>query len=229
MYRQQSYIFVIVDVADRDVFSRFRRWPAPNPPAAENRRKGASTAWLLALLLAASEVLYLTLLRLDAVNGVWPVAVFLATLGAAFVLCFAAYLVLRSAPAGFPVKAIVVGGAILFRLTLLPAGLPPDLPFGEKLAAMAADWRGETVTYERFQLFDDDIWRYLWDGHVAAAGANVYGAAPADASMDYLVQGAGARPDWGTIRENINYPESPHRLPAARATGIPRGARACPG
>ncbi len=65
----------------------------------------------------------------------------LAILGAAFVLCFAAYLILRSAPASLPVKAIVVGGAILFRLTLLPAGLPPDLPFGEKLAAMAADWR----------------------------------------------------------------------------------------
>ena len=202
-----------MDVASCDVFSRFRKWPAPDTPGAENRLGGASTAWLLAVLLVVSEVLYLTLLRLDAVNGVWPVAVFLATLGAAFVLCFAAYLILRSAPASLPVKAIVVGGAILFRLTLLPAGLPPDLPFGEKLAAMAADWRGEAVTYERFQLFDDDMWRYLWDGHVAAAGANVYGAAPADASMDYLVEGAGAHPDWETIRENINYANLPTVYP----------------
>ena len=164
-------------------------------------------------LLAASEALYLTLLRLDAVNGVRPVALFLATLGAAFVLCFAAYRVVQRGPTGLPVNGLVVGGAILFRLTLLPAGLPPDLSLREKLAAMAADWRGEAVTYERFQLFDDDIWRYLWDSHVAASGEKVYGAAPADASMDYLVQGAGAHPDWETIRENINYPNLPTVYP----------------
>ncbi|MGA8868891.1 MAG: hypothetical protein WB510_18090, partial [Candidatus Sulfotelmatobacter sp.] len=108
---QRSGIRVIVDVASRDVFSRFRKWPASDTPAAENRHGGASAVWLLAVILVASEVLYLALLRLDAVNGVWPVVVFLAILGAAFVLCFAAYLILRSAPASLPVKVIVVGGA----------------------------------------------------------------------------------------------------------------------
>jgi alpha-1,6-mannosyltransferase len=172
-----------------------------------------TTAMLLLALLAASEVLYLLLLRLDAINGVRPVALFLAILGAAFAMCFAAYFVLRRGSAGFTVKALVVGGAILFRVTLLPAGLPPDLPFSEKLAAMAADWRGEAVTYERFQLFDDDIWRYLWDGHVGASGAKVYGAAPADASMDSLVGAPGQRPDWEAIRENINYSHLPTIYP----------------
>jgi alpha-1,6-mannosyltransferase len=161
----------------------------------------------MVILLAASEVLYLLLLRLNAVNGVRPVALFLAILGTAFALYFAAYLVLRNGSPGFPALAITMGGAILFRVTLLPAGLPPDLPLSEKLAGMAADWRGEAVAYERFLLFDDDIWRYLWDGHVAAAGRNPYASAPADAALDDLVnEGSGARPDWETIRENINYP-----------------------
>lgn len=169
---------------------------------------GRLTAFLIVILMAASEVLYLLLLRLNAVNGVRPVAIFLAILGAEFGLYFAAYLVLRNRAAGFPARVLAVGGAILFRVTLLPAGLPPDLPFSLKLAAMTADWRGEAVTYERFQLFDDDIWRYLWDGHVAAAGRNVYTSAPADSAMDDLTdRGASARPDWQTIRENINYPK----------------------
>jgi glycosyl transferase family 87 len=164
------------------------------------------TAFLIAILLAASEVLYLSLLRLNAVNGVRPVATFLAILGAEFGLYFAAHLVLRNRAAGFPAQALAVGGAILFRITLLPAGLPPDLPFSAKIAAMAADWRGEAVTYERFQLFDDDIWRYLWDGHVAAAGTNVYRFSPADTALNDLAPAEG-RPDWETIRENISYPQ----------------------
>jgi len=109
----------------------------------------------------ASEALYVLLLRLDAINGVRPVAIFLAILGAGFVLCFAAYLVLRDGPIGRLAWTLIVGGAILFRVTLLPAGLPPGLPLSEKFTAMAADWRGDTVSYERFQLFDDDVWRYL--------------------------------------------------------------------
>lgn len=158
-------------------------------------------------MLLASEFLYLSLLRLNAINGVRPVLIFLAILGAAFALCFAAYLLLSRRRWGYAEWALMIGGAILFRITLLPAGLPPDLTIREKFAAMLADWRGESVTYERFQLFDDDIWRYLWDAHVAAAGTNVYASAPADSALDSLVSAeANARPDWETIRANINYP-----------------------
>jgi alpha-1,6-mannosyltransferase len=151
--------------------------------------------------LVASEALYVRLLRLDAINGVRPVAIFLAILGAGFVLCFAAYLVLRNASTGPLAWALILGGAVLFRATLLPAGLPPGLPVSEKLSGMAADWRGGAVSYERFQLFDNDVWRYLWDGHVAATGRNPYASAPADPSMDEV-----AHSDWETIRDNISYP-----------------------
>lgn len=163
---------------------------------------------LAAGMLLASETLYLSLLRLDAINGVRPVLIFLATLGGAFALCFAAYLLLRRQRWGSAEWALMIGGAILFRITLLPAGLPSDPTLREKVAAMRADWRGESVTYERFQLFDDDIWRYLWDAHVAAAGTNVYAFAPEDSALDSLVSvEANARPDWETIRANINYPD----------------------
>ena len=162
---------------------------------------------LLAAMLLASELLYLSLLSLDAINGVRPVASFLAILAAAFALCFGAYRLLSKRRWGRAEWGLVIGGAILFRITLLPAGLPPDLTLPEKCAAMLADWRGESVAYERFQLFDDDIWRYLWDAHVAASGMNVYASAPADSSLDFLVSaGPNAHPDWETIRENINYP-----------------------
>jgi hypothetical protein len=172
------------------------------------------TGFLLAILLAASEALYLMLLRLDAVNGARPVIIFLALLGAEFALCFVAYLAVRNKPTGAPLWALIAGGAVLFRITLLPAGLPPGLSSREKFAAMRSDWRGESVTYERFQLFDDDIWRYLWDGHVAARGANPYTSAPADPSMDqWLSTQSRPQPDWESIRGNINYPRIPTIYP----------------
>ena len=175
---------------------------------------GPLTGFLLAILLVASEALYLALLRLNAVNGARPVIIFLAVLGVEFALCFATYYVVRKKPVGTPLWALIAGGAVLFRITLLPAGLPPDLSLREKFAAMRADWRGGSVTYERFQLFDDDIWRYLWDGHVAASGANPYLSAPADPSMDNLLSTeASGQPDWETIRENINYPRIPTIYP----------------
>jgi alpha-1,6-mannosyltransferase len=164
--------------------------------------------FLLAILLVASEAVYLLLLRFDAINGVRPVAIFLAILGAGFAFCFAAYFVLRNGSTGYLARILTVGGAILFRVTLLPAGLPPGLPLSEKLAGMAADWRGDAVSYERFQLFDDDIWRYLWDGHVAATGRNPYASAPADSSTDDIANSrASGRPDWETIRDSVSYPE----------------------
>jgi hypothetical protein len=172
------------------------------------------TGFLLAVLLAVSEALYLMLLWLDAVNGARPVIIFLALLGAEFALCFVAYYVIRKKPVGAPLWALIAGGALLFRITLLPAGLPPELSWREKFAAMRSDWRGESLTYERFQLFDDDIWRYLWDGHVAARGANPYTSAPADPSMDqWLSTESGGQPDWETIRGNINYPRTPTIYP----------------
>ncbi|MCP5115389.1 MAG: hypothetical protein GY953_31560, partial [bacterium] len=45
--------------------------------------------------------------------------------------------------------------AALFRLALLPAGFDAD----------GGGW-------QRVILYDDDVWRYLWEGHVWTAGVN---------------------------------------------------------
>ncbi len=171
-------------------------------------------SWVLLVLLVASEVIYLALLRLDAVNGVRAVLTFLALFAALFALYATAYLVVRKMrdhPRG--ALLIVTAGAVLFRLTLLPAGLPHRAPWGELLALLKGDVRGESVAYERFQLYDDDIWRYLWDGHIWAHGVNPYLYVPIDPALDGLAEEENAkltdgRSMWAEIRDNINYEET---------------------
>jgi len=178
-------------------------------------------AWLvrtpalqLAALLALSEAIYLALLSFDAVNGLRPVLRLLVLMAALFALYAAAHLVVRRI--GGQSRAalgVVVAGTVLFRLTLLPAGLPHDAGWRERLDDLRADLGGERVAYERFLLFDDDVWRYLWDGHVWAHGVNPYRYAPGDPALDELADEDQAgltdgRAVWSDIRENIVYPET---------------------
>ncbi len=106
---------------------------------------------------------------------------------------------------------VIATGAVLFRLTLLPAGLPPDASPGSIVDHLRADVRGTSVAYERFLLFDSDLWRYLWDGHVWAHGVNPYVHAPADPALDVLVDEEDAgitdgRVVWSDIRDKVNHP-----------------------
>ncbi len=159
----------------------------------------ARTSLPWAALLIASELLYLSLLRLDARNGLGPVVAFLLSMAALFALYAGGAYLARSGGLRW-----IAAGAVLFRLSLLPAGLPYDAAPGELARLLEADLKGEAVVFERFQLFDDDIWRYLWDGHVSAQGANPYTAAPASVSSEG---------PWEDIRQNINYPEIPTLYP----------------
>jgi hypothetical protein len=123
---------------------------------------------LLILLLVASEAVWIVLLKFDAVNGARAVLTFLALLGLLFALFALAAWVSNKLDEQRGALFVIAAGAILFRLTMLPAGLPAQLSWPEKAEAMRADAAGEEVAYERFLLYDHDIWRYLWDGHVAA-------------------------------------------------------------
>ncbi len=167
----------------------------------------------LVVLLVASEVLYLALVRLNAVNGLEPVLRFLGLMGALFCLYGAAASVIRDPRLNSSVGlGIVATGAVLFRLTLLPAGLPHDLGCAELVSNLRADVRGGAVAYERFQLFDSDVWRFLWDGHVWAHGENPYRYAPADPAVDpYADEENPKLTDglrvWSDIRGNVNYSE----------------------
>lgn len=162
--------------------------------------QGRRSKAILFGLMVASAGVYMYLLRLDAVNGVRPVVKFLCAMLCLFVLYAAAARVPLTAGTGWWVAA----GAVLFRLILLPAGLPANASVGEKLRLLQQDVTGQRVVFERFQLFDDDIWRYLWDSHVSAAGLNPYRMAPHDVALDALTEG----PDspWSDIRDNVSYP-----------------------
>ena len=184
-----------------------------------SRKKKPAHWWKLGVLLLLSETFYFALLRLDAVNGVRPVLTFLALMGTLFGLYAAAYWLVRGERrARRSTLLLIAGGAVLFRLTLLPAGLPPQDSWAQKLNGLRADVQGERVAYERFLLFDGDIWRYLWDGHVGAHGVNPYLHAPADAALDEMAdEEKGTQTDgravWSDIRDNINYRTIPTVYP----------------
>jgi hypothetical protein len=168
--------------------------------------------WLLGALFLASECAYLALLRLNATNGLRPVLNFLALLGALFALyAFAFFLVRGVRETSRGMLLMIVVGALLFRLTMLPAGCPHDASFRALLAGMRADVQGESVYFERFQLFDDDVWRYLWDGHIWAHHGNPYAFAPNDPAVDRFADEDNRdltdnRAIWNDVRGNI--PES---------------------
>lgn len=147
---------------------------------------------------AASCLLYVQLSRFDAFNGAAPVAWFLALMAALFGLYALAGRTIGSWPAVF-------GWAILFRVLLIPAGLPPTATWPEKAALISQDLRGEAVVYERFLLYDNDLWRYLWDGHTAANGGNPYREAPAS-----VERGEGV---WAEVHDNISYAHIPTLYP----------------
>lgn len=168
--------------------------------------------WLLGAVLLASECAYLALLRLNAANGLRPVLNFLALLGALFALYAFAFFLVQGVRASSRAELLIIAvGALLFRLTLLPAGCPHDASFRALLAGMRTDVRGESVYFERFQLFDDDVWRYLWDGHVWAHHENPYTLASNDPALDRFADEDNRDLTdnlaiWNDVRANIPEP-----------------------
>ena len=99
----------------------------------------------------------------------------------------------------------------MFRLTLLPAGIRTDLPL---LPALREDVQGTAVTFDTFLLYDQDLWRYLWEGHVWASGFNPYAQAPEDPVLDSIVEADEAQGEvWSEIRDRVTYPEIPALYP----------------
>ena len=159
------------------------------------------TRSLIAAFLMA-ELLYVGLLRLDAINGVRPVAEFLVILTALFgVYGLSCALIRRHAASSSHALAWVLLTGSIMRLTLLPAGLPADADVPTKLSMIRNDVGSRSVEFEPFLLFDSDIWRYLWDGHVWASGINPYAHSPA-ALADW-VDGDEL---WADVRDNVNNP-----------------------
>lgn len=132
----------------------------------------------------------------------WMVALFL-TLSVIWGLA------LWSAQKAPPRLALVLGFAVLFRLLLLPAGYAP-----------------QSGGYERFLLYDDRAWRYLWEGHVWALGLDPLTTPPAqldELEVDLSSATTPYRPErsrlWSRVLDNVSsremaspYPVGAHAL-----------------
>ncbi|MEJ2086326.1 MAG: hypothetical protein P8Y44_11710 [Acidobacteriota bacterium] len=143
-------------------------------------------------------------LRLDASNSARDVFGFVAIFAVLFLLY--GFTFWRSETFKTPSARQILVFAALFRLAMIFAGLPP----GQTGPALEADLSGERVGYDTFLLYDNDIWRYLWDGHVLASGLSPYEKTPREFADD-----AASRADdsqaplesalWWDIFDNISY------------------------
>ncbi len=169
----------------------------------------------LAATALVSETLYVTLVRFDAIDGFRPVATFVGLMMALFAVYGIAFLLIeRIRLWKRAALLILVLGSVFFRITMIPAGLPPDTSAAEMLELVRADLDGTSVSFDRYLLYDDDIWRYLWDGHVWENGVNPFLYAPADPRLDPLATaGAATESSWPDIRDNINHARVPTIYP----------------
>ncbi|MEO1370423.1 MAG: hypothetical protein AAFX50_24850, partial [Acidobacteriota bacterium] len=96
--------------------------------------------------------------------------------------------------------------AALFRLALLPAGAVD----GWSGVADDLKLRGDREPgYRTFLLYDNDVWRYLWDGQLLRTGTNTYLLSPNQ--IEELADDGDPRfawldgEPWGTIHHRIGY------------------------
>lgn len=131
-------------------------------------------------------------------------------MGVLFALYATLVLLVRRSHEADALLPIIILGSILFRLTLVPLGLP-------RQATVVADLRDDLIgSAERFRsnlFLDDDVWRYLWDGHAGAQSVNPYCCAPGDHAFDRLVAGGEHSGLWAQIRARINHSDLPTIYP----------------
>jgi len=130
----------------------------------------------VALLGSLSALVYLLVaFRLQFSNALRDVVGFLVAFGALFALYAATALLVHSKSDRKRASvATILAFAVVFRVILLFAGLPHDRP----VAALANDLSGTATGYSPFLIYDNDVWRYLWDGHLTANGVSPYETTP---------------------------------------------------
>lgn len=182
-------------------------------------REDRSVLLGLAGLAAVCEALYLRLVRFNAIDGLRPVATFVGFMMALFAIYGLAFLLLQRIRLRMKAALIIVAlGAVVFRITMIPVGLPADASAAELMQLVRADLHGKAVSFDRYLLYDDDVWRYLWDGHVWANSVDPFRFAPTDSRLDYLAATnpsgmSGAPSPWQDIRDNINHAQVPTIYP----------------
>lgn len=139
-------------------------------------------------------------------NGGRQVGLFLGVIAALSALAAMGAWTARGLAAFHPRRAflLVFSAGVIFRLLLLPAGL------SSSPGAAADDLLSRGVGFQRFLLYDHDVWRYLWDGHLVANGADPYGQTPDE--WERLAEAGDARavalldaPPWRDAFEMIAF------------------------
>lgn len=191
-------------------------------------RRGRSLLVVIGLLSAAGY-LYVSL-AMPTSNRPAHVALFLGVFLMLFSLYFGGIVVARSASGGQRLMGVILLFAVVFRLIMVAAGLPKE----DTAAALAADLRGERVAFEPFLLYDNDIWRYLWGGHVLAEGQNPYLMSPDQVLTDPdLEERLIPSEPWRDVHDYVSfqsyrtvYPPAMHYFFAALARIAPASAGA---
>lgn len=160
-----------------------------------------------AVILLLSEAAYLSVLTFEPRAHIPRLMVTVAVL---FALYAAAIIIVRRAHDQRGILPVAIAGAVLFRLTLLPLGLEPGV---NVLSMMRDDVTGRAGQFRSNLLLDDDVWRYLWDGHIVAQGGNPYRAAPGSPALDRFIAPDEHAALWNSVRKRVNHPDLPTIYP----------------
>lgn len=108
----------------------------------------------------------------------------------------------------------VLGFAAVFRLVMIFSGLAP----GVGVTDIGAELRGRAVVYETHVLYDNDVWRYLWDGAAQRYGFDPYQTSPtslSEAADRGTAEAEALLEDeiWWEVHQRIGYPDYPSVYP----------------
>jgi len=119
-------------------------------------------------------------------------------------------------------------GALWWRVAVRVRRPPPSLPvillgsFFLRLLLIPAGYDVESGRYRRLILYDDDVWRYLWEGHAWSAGVDPMRVSPRELEEYQLelddpekFRRLYAQPFWTDVWDNIGYREIASPYPAA--------------
>ena len=158
-------------------------------------------SWGLLVVGGLSAVAYAWLALGLEIGNSWPLLHrFVRTLLALGAGYFIAWRLALRIPSTRTAAQIIFFFAVVFRLALLPAGLGSPKP-----TALTNDLAGKTGGYEKFLLYDNDVWRFLWDGHVTTHGISPYRYSPAEVRDSESLESRLLDDDWWEVHDNISF------------------------
>ena len=158
-------------------------------------------SWGLLVVGGLSTAAYAWLALGLEIGNSWPLLHrFVLTMLALAAGYFIAWRLALKVPSARTAARIILFFAVVFRLALLPAGL--DSP---KATALTKDLAGKSGGYEKFLLYDNDVWRFLWDGHVATNGISPYRYSPAEVRDNEFLESKLLDDDWWEVHDNVSF------------------------